>query len=125
MENPPDRPDRPERPNRPARPVAGRRFYDGANRPVTPKQFRPDRGGAEFDERPARPKGRGGSDNRDEAAGDRTGRSDRGESRPPYRERAESSEQRGSNAGGERSRYENRSAQPASIDILFVLRPIQ
>ena len=127
MENPTDRPDRPERPQRPARPVAGRRFYDGANRPVTPKQFRPDRGGSEFDERPARPKGRGGSDNRDETAGDRTGRSDRGESRPPYRERAESSE-RGSNAGGERGgdrRYENRPAQPASIDMLFGLRPIQ
>ena len=125
MENPTDRPDRPERPQRPARPVAGRRFYDGANRPVTPKQFRPDRGGNEFDERPARPKGRGGSDNRDEAAGDRTGRSDRGESRPPYRERSESTEQRGSNAGGERPRYENRPAQPASIDMLFGLRPIQ
>ncbi|GAA4042986.1 hypothetical protein GCM10022409_31160 [Hymenobacter glaciei] len=125
MENPTDRPDRPERPQRPARPVAGRRFYDGANRPVTPKQFRPDRGGSEFDERPARPKGRGGSDNRDEAAGDRTGRSDRGESRPPYRERSESTEQRGSNAGGERPRYENRPAQAASIDMLFGLRPIQ
>ena len=117
MENPTDRPDRPERPNRPARPVAGRRFYDGANRPVTPKQFRPDRGGTEFDERPARPKGRGGSDNRDEAAGDRTGRSDRGESRPPFRERSE-------DAGNDRPRYENRPAADRSIDMLFGLRPI-
>ncbi|GAB3859187.1 hypothetical protein GCM10028822_35340 [Hymenobacter terrigena] len=116
MENPTDRPDRPERPQRPARPVAGRRFYDGANRPVTPKQFRPDRGGSEFDERPARPRGRGGSDNRDDASGDRTGRSDRGESRPPYRERE---------GGNDRPRYENRSAQASSIDMLFGLRPIQ
>ncbi|HEX8506420.1 MAG TPA: 23S rRNA (guanosine(2251)-2'-O)-methyltransferase RlmB [Hymenobacter sp.] len=117
MENPTDRPDRPERPQRPARPVAGRRFYDGANRPVTPKQFRPDRGGSEFDDRPARPRGRGGPDNRDEAAGDRTGRSDRGESRPPFRERNE--------GGNDRPRYENRPAQAASIDMLFGLRPIQ
>ena len=116
MENPTDRPDRPERPNRPARPVAGRRFYDGANRPVTPKQFRPDRGGTEFDERPARPKGRGGSDNRDEAAGDRTGRSDRGETRPPYRERSE--------GGQDRPRFDHRPAQASSIDMLFGLRPI-
>ncbi|WP_081867480.1 23S rRNA (guanosine(2251)-2'-O)-methyltransferase RlmB [Hymenobacter sp. IS2118] len=115
MENPIDRPDRPERPGRP---VAGRRFYDGDNRPVTPKQFRPDRGGSEFDERPARPKGRGGSDNRDEAAGDRTGRSDRGETRPPFRER-------GGEGSNERPRYENRPAQAASIDMLFGLRPIQ
>ncbi|MCC3153318.1 23S rRNA (guanosine(2251)-2'-O)-methyltransferase RlmB [Hymenobacter sp. BT770] len=114
MENPTDRPDRPERPNRP---VAGRRFYDGANRPVTPKQFRPDRGGSEFDDRPARPRGRGGSDNRDEAAGDRTGRSDRGESRPPFRER----NGEGSN---DRPRYENRPAADRSIDMLFGLRPI-
>ena len=118
MENPPDRPDRPERPIRPARPVAGRRFYDGANRPVTPKQFRPDRSGSEFDERPARPKGRGGSDNRDEAAGDRTGRSDRGESRPPAREHNSES------AGNDRPRYENRPAADRSIDMLFGLRPI-
>ncbi|GAA3972125.1 23S rRNA (guanosine(2251)-2'-O)-methyltransferase RlmB [Hymenobacter antarcticus] len=118
MENPTDRPDRPERPNRPARPVAGRRFYDGANRPVTPKQFRPDRGGSEFDERPARPKGRGGSDNRDEAAGDRTGRSDRGESRPPFRERS------AEGAGTDKPRYENRPAADRSIDMLFGLRPI-
>ncbi|GAB3297762.1 hypothetical protein GCM10027511_12740 [Hymenobacter humi] len=116
MENPTDRPDRPERPNRPARPVAGRRFYDGANRPVTPKQFRPDRGGSEFDDRPARPRGRGGSDNRDEAAGDRTGRSDRGESRPPFRER-------NNEGGSDRPRYENRPAD-RSIDMLFGLRPI-
>ena len=116
MENPTDRPDRPERPNRPARPVAGRRFYDGANRPVTPKQFRPDRGSSEFDERPARPKGRGGSDNRDEAAGDRTGRSDRGETRPPYRERSE--------GGQDRPRFDHRPAQASSIDMLFGLRPI-
>ena len=87
-----------------------------------PKQFRPDRGASEFDERPARPKGRGGSDNRDEAAGDRTGRSDRGESRPPFRERSEDGERSGS---GERPRYENRSAPAASIDMLFGLRPIQ
>ena len=118
MENPTDRPDRPERPNRPARPVAGRRFYDGANRPVTPKQFRPDRGSSEFDERPARPKGRGGSDNRDEAAGDRTGRSDRGESRPPFRERS------AEGAGNDKPRYENRPAADRSIDMLFGLRPI-
>ncbi|WP_241502221.1 hypothetical protein [Hymenobacter glacialis] len=118
MENPTDRPDRPERP---ARPVAGRRFYDGDNRPVTPKQFRPERG-SEFDDRPARPKGRGGSDNRDEAAGDRTGRSDRGESRPPYRERSNEGGERG---GNDRPRYENRPAQAASIDMLFGLRPIQ
>ncbi|GAC1592767.1 MAG: hypothetical protein NVS3B25_13740 [Hymenobacter sp.] len=114
MENPTDRPDRPERPQRPARPVAGRRFYDGANRPVTPKQFRPDRSGSEFDDRPARPKGRGGSDNRDEAAGDRTGRSDRGEARPPFRERSTD----------DRPRYENRPAADRSIDMLFGLRPI-
>ena len=119
MENPPDRPDRPERP---ARPVAGRRFYDGANRPVTPKQFRPDRGASEFDDRPARPKGRGGSDNRDEAAGDRTGRSDRGESRPPYRERGDGGERGSSSA--DRPRYENRPAADRSIDMLFGLRPI-
>lgn len=118
MENPTDRPDRPERPNRPARPVAGRRFYDGANRPVTPKQFRPDRGGSEFDDRPARPKGRGGSDNRDENANDRTGRSDRGEARPPYRERSSGG------SSDERPRYENRPTQDRSIDMLFGLRPI-
>jgi len=117
MENPPDRPDRPERPNRPARPVAGRRFYDGANRPVTPKQFRPERGAGEFDERPARPRGRGGSDNRDEAADDRTGRSDRGESRPPSRERSP-------DGPADRPRYENRPAADRSIDLLFGLRPI-
>ncbi|WP_082116096.1 23S rRNA (guanosine(2251)-2'-O)-methyltransferase RlmB [Hymenobacter terrenus] len=116
MENPTDRPDRPERPNRPARPVAGRRFYDSANRPVTPKQFRPDRGGSEFDDRPARPRGRGGSDNRDEAAGSR---SDRVESRPPYRERSEGAER-----GNSRPRYDNRPAQAPSIDMLFGLRPI-
>jgi 23S rRNA (guanosine2251-2'-O)-methyltransferase len=114
MENPTDRPDRPERPNRPARPVAGRRFYDGANRPVTPKQFRPDRGGSEFDDRPARPRGRGGSDNRDDIPNDGPSRSDRGESRPPYRERE----------GNDRPRYENRPAQAPSIDMLFGLRPI-
>ncbi|HEX8659531.1 MAG TPA: 23S rRNA (guanosine(2251)-2'-O)-methyltransferase RlmB [Hymenobacter sp.] len=117
MEKPTDRPDRPERPNRPARPVAGRRFYDGANRPVTPKQFRPDRGDSDFDDRPARPRGRGGSDNRDESAGDRTGRSDRGETRPPYRERS-------SDAPDSRPRYENRPAADRSIDMLFGLRPI-
>ena len=121
MENPTDRPDRPERPIRPARPVAGRRFYDGANRPVTPKQFRPERSGSEFDDRPARPKGRGGSDNRDEAAGDRTGRSDRGESRPPFRERPSEGGERG---GSDKPRYENRPAQDRSIDMLFGLRPI-
>ena len=121
MENPTDRPDRPERPNRPARPVAGRRFYDGANRPVTPKQFRPDRGGSEFDDRPARPRGRGGSDNRDDAAGDRTGRSDRGDSAPalPRAQRRRRARRH------ERPRYENRPAQAASIDMLFGLRPIQ
>ena len=115
MENPPDRPDRPERPQRPARPVAGRRFYDGANRPVVPKQFRPDRGGSEFDDRPAKPRGRGGSDNRDDAP---AGRPDQADSRPPYRERGE-----GGDSG--RPRYENRPAQPSSIDMLFGLRPIQ
>ncbi|MBR7209796.1 23S rRNA (guanosine(2251)-2'-O)-methyltransferase RlmB [Microvirga sp. STS02] len=119
MENPTDRPDRPERPQRPARPVAGRRFYDGANRPVTPKQFRPDRGGSEFDERPARPRGRGGSDNRDDAPDSRTGRSDRGESRPPFRNR-----EGGERGGSDRPRYENRPAQASSIDMLFGLRPI-
>ncbi|GAB3587396.1 TrmH family RNA methyltransferase [Hymenobacter daeguensis] len=108
MENPTDRPDRPERPQRPARPVAGRRFYDGANRPVTPKQFRPDRRADEFDDRPARPRGRGGSDNRDDFP------AERGEARPPYRSRE----------GGEKPRYENRPAQNASIDMLFGLRPI-
>ncbi|WP_317173615.1 23S rRNA (guanosine(2251)-2'-O)-methyltransferase RlmB [Hymenobacter montanus] len=117
MEKPTDRPDRPERPNRPARPVAGRRFYDGANRPVIPKQFRPDRGGSEFDDRPARPRGRGGSDNRDEAAGNRTGRSDRGEARPPYRER-------NIDPSNSRPRYESRPAADRSIDMLFGLRPI-
>jgi 23S rRNA (guanosine2251-2'-O)-methyltransferase len=115
MENPNDRPDRPERPQRPARPVAGRRFYDGANRPVTPKQFRPDRGGSEFDDRPARPRGRGGSDNQDDAPEGRAPRSERGESRPPYRERE---------GGSDRPRYENRPAQASSIDMLFGLRPI-
>ena len=121
MENPTDRPDRPERPNRPARPVAGRRFYDGANRPVTPRQFRPDRAGSEFDERPARPKGRGGSDNREETAGDRPiGREERGEARPPFRERNTS----GSNSSDERGRYESRPATDRSIDMLFGLRPI-
>ncbi|HEX8326143.1 MAG TPA: 23S rRNA (guanosine(2251)-2'-O)-methyltransferase RlmB [Hymenobacter sp.] len=116
MENPTDRPDRPERPNRPARPVAGRRFYDGANRPVTPKQFRPDRGGSEFDDRPARPRGRGGSDNRDDATEGRAPRPERSDSRPPYRERNE--------GGNDRPRYENRPAQASSIDMLFGLRPI-
>ncbi len=83
-----------------------------------PKQFRPDRGGSEFDDRPAKPRGRGGSDNRDDApAGDRPGHSDRGEARPPYRERGEGS--------GDNSRYENRAAQAPSIDMLFGLRPIQ
>ncbi|WP_310394603.1 23S rRNA (guanosine(2251)-2'-O)-methyltransferase RlmB [Hymenobacter sp.] len=118
METPPDRPDRPERPQRPARPVAGRRFYDGANRPVTPKQFRPDRSGSEFDERPARPRGRGGSDNRDDAPTDRpVGRAERGEARPPYRERSGAS-------ADDRPRYENRPAADRSIDMLFGLRPI-
>ncbi|MBR7721423.1 23S rRNA (guanosine(2251)-2'-O)-methyltransferase RlmB [Hymenobacter properus] len=117
MENPTDRPDRPERPQRPARPVAGRRFYDGANRPVTPKQFRPDRRADEFDDRPARPRGRGGSDNRDDFGADnRPPRNDRGESRPPFRERRE--------GGTDRPRYENRQAQSSSIDMLFGLRPI-
>ncbi|MDO7851246.1 23S rRNA (guanosine(2251)-2'-O)-methyltransferase RlmB [Hymenobacter convexus] len=115
MENPTDRPDRPERPQRPARPLAGRRFYDGANRPVTPKQFRPDRGGSEFDDRPARPRGRGGSDNRDDAP------EGRGDSRPPYRERGEGA---GRSGGSDRPRYENRPAQASSIDMLFGLRPI-
>ncbi|WP_223827738.1 23S rRNA (guanosine(2251)-2'-O)-methyltransferase RlmB [Hymenobacter armeniacus] len=120
MENPTDRPDRPERPQRPARPVAGRRFYDGANRPVTPKQFRPDRGGSEFDDRPARPRGRGGSDNRDDFGADRPARPERGDSRPPYRERNEN----GPRGGQDRPRYENRPAQASSIDMLFGLRPI-
>ncbi|WP_204376100.1 hypothetical protein, partial [Hymenobacter coccineus] len=62
------RTDRPERPDRPQRPVAGRRFYDEQNRPVTPKQFRPDRDAADgfAEEARARPRGRGGSDNRDD-----------------------------------------------------------
>ena len=115
MENPTDRPDRPERPQRPARPVAGRRFYDGANRPVTPKQFRPDRGGSEFDDRPARPRGRGGSDNQDNAPEGRAPRPERDDARPPYRSRE---------GGSDRPRYENRPAQASSIDMLFGLRPI-
>ena len=45
MENRTDRPERSG--NRPQRPVAGRRFYDEQNRPVTPKQFRPDRDAAD------------------------------------------------------------------------------
>ncbi|MEJ7661699.1 MAG: TrmH family RNA methyltransferase [Hymenobacter sp.] len=61
----------------PARPVAGRRFYDEAkparSRPSNsaPTATRPT---SFADRSAARPRGRGGSDNRDDAAGDRTGR---------------------------------------------------
>ncbi len=111
---------RTERPNRPQRPVAGRRFYDAENRPVTPKQFRPERDAAEgfANEGRARPKGRGGSNNRDDQPS--VGNGDRRSEapRPPYRqERPE--------RGDDRPRYENRAPQQdRSIDMLFGLRPI-
>ncbi len=115
MEN---RTDRPERPNRPQRPVAGRRFYDADNRPVTPKQFRPDRGAAEglADDERARPRGRGGSNNRDDQPVGNDRRS--AAPRPPFRqERPERDD--------DRPRYENRAPQQnRSIDMLFGLRPI-
>ncbi len=117
MEN---RTDRPERPNRPQRPVAGRRFYDAENRPVTPKQFRPDRDAADgfADEGRARPKGRGGSNNRDDQPGNGPGDRRDAAPRPPYRsERPE--------RGDDRPRYESRAPQQdRSIDMLFGLRPI-
>lgn len=88
---------------------------------MTPKQFRPDRRADEFDDRPARPRGRGGSDNRDDFGADRPApRSDRGDSRPPFRERSEG----GPRGGQDRPRYESRPAQASSIDMLFGLRPI-
>ncbi len=118
MEN---RTDRPERPNRPQRPVAGRRFYDADNRPVTPKQFRPDRDAAPgfADEARARPRGRGGSNNRDDQpAGSGYERRDAAP-RPPYRQNPQTER------GDDRPRYENRAPQPdRSIDMLFGLRPI-
>ncbi len=119
MEN---RTDRPERPNRPQRPVAGRRFYDAENRPVTPKQFRPDRDAADgfADGERARPRGRGGSNNRDDqpAGPDRRGPD---APRPSFRPQRAEHPQR----GDDRSRYENRAPQPdRSIDMLFGLRPI-
>ena len=118
------RTDRPERPNRPQRPVAGRRFYDEQNRPVTPKQFRPDRDAADgfAEEAHARPRGRGGSDNRDDRPDRSAGPARRDSTaRPPYRqERPERTEH-----GDNRPRYENRPPQPdRSIDMLFGLRPI-
>jgi 23S rRNA (guanosine2251-2'-O)-methyltransferase len=132
MENPLDRP---ERPRRPQKPVAGRRFYDASNRQVTPKQFRPDRAaGQEFDDRPARPRGRGGSDNQpDDQPGDRRFGADRasGGDRPPFRERNDREERApryenrsygGSNT--DRPRHENRPGADRSIDMLFGLRPI-
>ncbi|TPG67237.1 23S rRNA (guanosine(2251)-2'-O)-methyltransferase RlmB [Hymenobacter nivis] len=117
------RTDRPERPDRPQRPVTGRRFYDEQNRPVTPKQFRPDRDAADgfAEETRARPRGRGGSDNRDDQP-DRSGPPRRDNAaRPPYRQdRPERSER-----GDDRPRYENRAPQQdRSIDMLFGLRPI-
>ncbi|MFD1469966.1 23S rRNA (guanosine(2251)-2'-O)-methyltransferase RlmB [Hymenobacter caeli] len=122
MENRTDRPERPS--NRPQRPVAGRRFYDEQNRPVTPKQFRPDRDAADdlAAEPRAKPRGRGGSDNRDDQPdrGNAPARRD-GAARPPYRQdRPERAER-----GDDRPRYENRAPQQdRSIDMLFGLRPI-
>lgn len=147
MENPLDRP---ERPRRPQKPVAGRRFYDSQNRQVTPKQFRPDRqagAGDEFNDRPARPRGRGGSDNQHEggerpggdrrfgndrpeggerrfgndrpSGGDRRFGNDRGGDRPPFRERDDRSSR-----GGEDRQHNTRPAADRSIDMLFGLRPI-
>jgi len=118
------RTDRPERPDRPQRPVAGRRFYDEQNRPVTPKQFRPDRDAADgfAEEARARPRGRGGSDNRDGQPDRSAGPTRRdGDARPPYRQdRPERTER-----GDDRPRYESRPLQPdRSIDMLFGLRPI-
>src|SRR6476661_2851215 len=118
MENPTDRPERPNRP----KPVAGRRFYDSQNRQVTPKQYRgdrPDPRADEFADRPARPRGRGGSDNRDDSyAGPRPERSD---SRPPFRDRGGDREA-GPRGGGQR--YGQKPAVDRSIDMLFGLRPI-
>lgn len=130
MENPLDRP---ERPRRPQKPVAGRRFYDAQNRQVTPKQFRPDRQagpGDEFGDRPARPRGRGGSDNQPEGerrfgndrpdGGDRRFGNDRpGGDRPPFRDR----DDRGGR-GDDRPRFNHKPAADRSIDMLFGLRPI-
>ena len=118
------RTDRPERPDRPQRPVAGRRFYDEQNRPVTPKQFRPDRDAADgfAEEARARPRGRGGSDNRDGQPDRSAGPTRRdGDAHPPYRQdRPERTER-----GDDRPRYESRPLQPdRSIDMLFGLRPI-
>ena len=118
------RTDRPERPDRPQRPVAGRRFYDEQNRPVTPKQFRPDRDAADgfAEEARARPRGRGGvaiaAGQPDRSAGPT--RRD-GDAHPPYRQdRPERTER-----GDDRPRYESRPLQPdRSIDMLFGLRPI-
>ncbi|MDO7874562.1 23S rRNA (guanosine(2251)-2'-O)-methyltransferase RlmB [Hymenobacter sp. ASUV-10] len=122
MENPLDRP---ERPRRTQKPVAGRRFYDSQNRQVTPKQFRPDRQaglGDEFSDRPARPRGRGGSDNQPEGSERRFGndRPDRGGDRPPFRER----DDRGGRGGDDRPRFNHKPAADRSIDMLFGLRPI-
>jgi 23S rRNA (guanosine2251-2'-O)-methyltransferase len=113
MENPTDRP---ERPNRPQKPVAGRRFYDEQNRQVTPRKSRPDSRADEFADRPARPRGRGGSDNRDDSSD--SPRPERSESRPPFR----SDRPGGSREGG--PRYAHKPAVDRSIDMLFGLRPI-
>ena len=123
------RTDRPERPDRPQRPVTGRRFYDEQNRPVTPKQFRPDRDAADgfAEDARARPRGRGGSDNQPDQP-DRSSTPARrdGAARPPYRQdRPERGERSGHFDRDERPRYENRAPQPdRSIDMLFGLRPI-
>ena len=109
MENPTDRPERPNRP----KPVAGRRFYDEQNRQVTPKQYRgdrPDYRADEFADRPARPRGRGGSDN------DRNAEF-QSAPRPPFRDRESGP------ARSETPRY-NKPAVDRSIDMLFGLRPI-
>jgi 23S rRNA (guanosine2251-2'-O)-methyltransferase len=118
MENPTDRP---ERPRRPEKPVAGRRFYDSQNRQVTPKQFRPDQRGDEFADRPARPRGRGGSDNRDENDPNRPPLRERSDDRPPFRDRGGDREAGPRGAG---ARYAHKPAVDRSIDMLFGLRPI-
>lgn len=119
MENPNDRPER-----RPRKPVAGRRFYDGQNRPVTPRQFRPDRNaGAEFDDRPARPRGRGGADNQPEGEGRDNRSRERSDDRPPFRDRSDRENRSYGYGRDDRPRHDKR-AGASSIDMLFGLRPI-
>ena len=88
-------------------------------RPARPG--RPDPRADDYAERPARPRGRGGSDNRDDEAGaGRPPRDDRDETRPPYRERGERAER----GADDRPRHTTRPAADRSIDMLFGLRPI-